>query len=136
MLIEVNNDNLFINAKNISFARLEDNYLEFAEVGCDQFVELVLSDEGKKDFSTFFKFDEDFIEVSSYQENYKMQYVNVRAVSKISIDGDDDDDEVVLGIYFINDSSPWNILIKKENALEIINEINKKIAKPKYVDCF
>lgn len=136
MLIEVNNDNLFINAKNISFARLEDNYLEFAEFGCDQFVELVLSDEGKKDFSTFFKFDEDFIEVSSYQENYKMQYVNVRAVSKISIDGDDDDDEVVLGIYFINDSSPWNILIKKENALEIINEINKKIAKPKYVDCF
>lgn len=135
MLIEVNNDNLFINAKNISFARFENNCLEFTEFGSDQFVELEVSDEGRKVFCDFFKSDEDFIEVSFCQEHDKMQYVNVRAITKIHFD-DDDDDEVTLSIYFINDSSPWAILTKKENALEVINEINKKVAKPKYVDHF
>ena len=44
MLIEVDN-NLFINAKNISYAMLSKNNLEFTELGNDNLRNIKISDE-------------------------------------------------------------------------------------------
>lgn len=131
MLIKVNN-NLFINTKNISFARLrlKKNRLEFTELGNDNLEDIEISDEGQKELCNFFKFDEDFIEISI------CYYINVRAISKISINDDEKDDKVKLSINFINDKFPWAETISRETATEIINEIRKKITKIKYVDHF
>ena len=135
MLIEVNN-NLFINAKNISFVRLRKNYLEFTELGNESLEQFEISDKGEKELREFFKFDEDFIEVSFSQ--YENQYINIRAISKALIKEDKKDDEVILNVKLINDVNSWTELLSKENALKIINEIREKIAKLKseYVDHF
>lgn len=135
MLIEVN-DNLFINAKNISFVRLRKNYLSFTELGNSNLTDFEVSNKGEKELRDFFKFDEDFIEVSfSKDEN---QYINIRAIGGVSVEEDDEDDEVMLNIKFINDSNSWSETLSKENALKIINEIKEKIEKLKseYVDHF
>lgn len=131
MLIEVNN-NLFINVKNISFVRLRKNYLEFTELGNENLEQFEISDKGKKDLRDFFKFDEDFIEVSFSQ--CESQYINIRAIGRISIR--EDGDEVMLNIKFINDVNSWVESTSKENALKIINKIKEKIANQKYVDHF
>lgn len=133
MLIEVNN-NLFINAKNISFVRLKKNHLEFTELGNENLEEFEISDEGEKELREFFRFDEDFVEISSSQN--EKQYINIKAVSIISVDEDEEDDDVMISIKLINDIHPWTETVSKENAAETISEIRKKIAKTKYVDHF
>ena len=131
MLIEVN-DNLFINVKNISFVRLRKNYLEFTELGNENLEQFEISDKGEKELRDFFKFDEDFIEVSFSQR--ESRYINIRAIGRISIR--EDGDEVMLNIKFINDTNSWVESTSKENALKIINKIKEKIANQKYVDHF
>lgn len=134
MLIEVNN-NLFINVKNISFVKFvkfEKNYLEFTELGNENLEQFEISDKGEKDLRDFFKFDEDFIEVSFSQ--CESQYINIRAIGIISIR--EDGDKVILNIKFINDANSWIKSTSKENALKIINKIKEKIANQKYVDHF
>lgn len=135
MLIEVNN-NLFINAKNISFVRLRKNYLEFTELGNESLEQFEISDKGEKELREFFKFDEDFIEVSFSQ--YENQYINIRAISRALIKEDKKDDEVILNVKLINDVNFWTETLSKENALKIINEIKEKIAKSEteYVEHF
>ena len=135
MLIEVN-DNLFINAKNISFVKLRKNDLSFTEIGYDNLEQFEISDKGEKELRDFFKFDEDFIEVSPYP--YENQYINIRAIGRASIEEENEDDEVILSIKFINDTNFWTETLSKENALKIINKIREKIAKLKseYVDHF
>ena len=135
MLIEVN-DNLFINAKNISFVRLRKNYLEFTELGNESLEQFEVSDKGEKELREFFKFDEDFIEVSFSQ--YENQYINIRAIGRALIKEDKKDDEVILNVKFINDVNFWTKSLSKENALKIINEIKEKIAKSEteYVEHF
>ena len=135
MLIEVNN-NLFINAKNISFVRLRKNYLSFTELGNDSLTDFEVSNKGEKELRDFFKFDEDFIEVLFSQD--ENQYINIRAIGGVSIKEDDEDDKVMLNIKFINDSNSWTETLSKENALKIINKIREKIEKLKseYVDHF
>ena len=132
MLIEVN-DNLFINAKNISFAKLRNNYLGFTELGYENLEQFEISDKGEKELRDFFKFDEDFIEVSS--SPYEIQYINIRAIGRVLIK---DEDEVTLSIKFINDTNFWTETFSKENALKIINKIREKIAelKSEHVDHF
>ena len=135
MLIEVN-DNLFINAKNISFVKLRKNYLVFTELGYENLEQFEISDKGEKELRDFFKFDKDFIEVSS--SPYGNQYINIRAIGRASIKEENEDDEVILSIKFINDTNFWTETLSKENALKIINEIRAKIAELKsaYVDHF
>lgn len=135
MLIEVN-DNLFINAKNISFVRLRKNYLSFTELGNENLTVFEVSNKVKEKLYDFFEFDEDFIEVSFSQDENK--YINIRAISGASIKEDDEDDEVMLNIKFINDSNSWTETLSKENALKIINKIKEKIAKSEieYVEHF
>jgi hypothetical protein len=133
MLIEVDN-NLFINAKNISYAMLSKNNLEFTELGNDNLRNIKISDEGEKELREFFKFDENFIE--RLPRLGETQYINIGAISKISINENGEDDDVGLNIYFVNDGHPWSNIIRKEKAVEIINEIRKKIEKTKYVEHF
>ena len=135
MLIEVN-DNLFINAKNISFVKLRKNDLCFTELGYENLEQFEISDKGEKELRDFLKFDEDFIEVPSFP--YENQYINIRAISRASIKEENEDDEVILSIKFINDTNFWTETLSKENALKIINEIREKITKLKseYVDHF
>lgn len=135
MLIEVNN-NLFINAKNISYVKLRKNYLEFTELGNEHLTKFEISDEGEKELREFFKFDEDFIEISSSW--YENQYINIRAIGRVSINEDKESDEVRLNVKLINDTNSWIETLSKENALKIINKIREKNAelKPKYVDHF
>ena len=135
MLIEVN-DNLFINAKNISFVKLRKNYLGFTELGYENLEQFEISDKGEKELRDFFKFDKDFIEISS--SPYENQYINIRAIGRASIKEENEDDEVILSIKFINDTNFWTETLSKENALKIINKIREKIAelKSEYVDHF
>lgn len=137
MLIEVN-DNLFVNAKNISYVRIKKNHIDFTELGNEHLEDIEISSEGRKELCEFFNFDEDFIETSFFQG--EAQYVNVRAISKVTIEENPDlDDDIILSIKFINDAHPWSEPIPKESALEIVNEIRKKIAKTakaEYVDHF
>ena len=135
MLIEVN-DNLFINAKNISFVKLRKNYLGFTELGYENLEQFEISDKGEKELRDFFKFDKDFIEVSS--SPYENQYINIRAIGRALIKEENEDDEVILSIKFINDTNFWTETLSKENALKIINKIREKIAelKSEYVDHF
>lgn len=133
MLIEVN-ENFFINAKNISFARLKENRLEFTELGNENLEDIEISSEGRKELCEFFNFDEDFIETSFFQD--ETQYINIRAISRISIDENEDDDNIILNVSFLNDINPWTEVLEEEDATKIINEIRKKIAKTKYVDHF
>ena len=135
MLIEVN-DNLFINAKNISFVKLRKNDLDFTELGYEKLEQFEISDKGEKELRDFFNFDEDFIEVSPYP--YENQYINIRAIGRVSIKEENKDDEVILSIKFINDTNFWTETLSKENALKIINEIKEKIAKSEteYVEHF
>lgn len=133
MLIEVN-EGFFINAKNISFARLKENHLGFTELGNENLEDIEISGEGRKELCEFFNFDEDFIEASFFQD--ETQYINIRAISRISIDENKDDDNIILNVSFLNDINPWTEVLKKEDATKIINEIRKKIAKTKYVDHF
>lgn len=135
MLIEVD-EGFFINAKNISFARLrlKKNRLEFTELGNGELEDIEISNEGKKELCDFFKFDEDFVEILIYPG--ETQYINIKAISRVSIDRDADEGDVILNIKFINDINPWTETIQEEDATKIINEIIKKIAKTKYVDHF
>lgn len=133
MLIEVN-ENFFINAKNISFARLKENRLEFTELGNGNLEDIEISSEGRKELCEFFNFDEDFIEASFYKD--EKQYINIKAISRISIDENEDDDNIILNVSFLNDINPWTEVLEEEDATKIINEIRKKIAKTKYVDHF
>jgi len=134
MLIEIN-DNLFINAKNISYVRIKKNHIDFTELGNDHIEDFKISDEGEKELREFLNFDEDFVELPSYQG--EAQYINVRAISKVTIEENPDpDDDITLSIKFINDAHLWNDLIPKEGALKIVNKIRKKIAEIKYVDHF
>lgn len=133
MLIEVD-EGFFINAKNISFARLKKNHLEFTELGNGNLEEIDISDEGREELCEFFKFDEDFIETSFFQD--ETQYINIRAISRISIDENEDDDNITLNVSFLNDINPWTEIMQEEDATKIINEIRKKLTKTKYVDHF
>lgn len=133
MLIEVN-ENFFINAKNISFARLKENRLEFTELGNGNLEDIEISSEGRKELCEFFNFDEDFIEASFYKD--EKQYINIKAISRISIYENEDDDNIILNVSFLNDINPWTEVLEEEDATKIINEIRKKIAKTKYVDHF
>lgn len=133
MLIEVD-EGFFINAKNISFARIKKNHLEFTELGNGNLENIEISYEGKKELCEFFKFDEDFVEILIYPD--ETQYINVRAISRVSIDENADEGDTILNINFINDINAWTETLQEETATKIINEIRKKIAKTKYVDHF
>ena len=134
MLIEVKN-NYFMNTKNISFAKLKENDLEFTYLGNNCLEELEVSDEVKEKLYDCFEFDENFVEIPNNQDT--KQYINVRTITKILIK--EEDDYVDLKIYFVNDDNPLNkIMQEKAGAVKIINEIKEKIEKLKseYVDHF
>ena len=135
MLIEVK-DNYFINTKNISFIKFkENNNLEFTYLGNSCLEELEVSDEIKEKLYDFFEHDESFVEIPNNQDT--KQYINVRTITKILIE--EEDDYVNLKIYFVNDDNPLNkIMQEKAGAVKIINEIKEKIVKLKseYVDHF
>lgn len=135
MLIEVK-DNYFINTKNISFIKFkENNNLEFTYLGNNYLEEVKISDEVKKELYDFFEHDESFVEIPNNQDT--KQYINVRTITKILIE--EEDDYVNLKIYFVNDDNPLNkIMQEKAGAVKIINEIKEKILKSKseYVDHF
>lgn len=133
MLIEVD-EGFFINAKNISFARLKKNRLEFTELGNGELEDIEISNEGKKELCDFFKFDEDFVEILIYPG--ETQYINIKAISRVSIDRDADEGDVILNINFINDINAWTETLREKIAMEIIDEIRKKTTKTKYVDHF
>ena len=135
MLIEVK-DNYFINTKNISFIKFkENNNLEFTYLENNYLEEVKISNEVKKELYDFFEHDESFVEIPNNQDT--KQYINVRTITKILIE--EEDDYVNLKIYFVNDDNPLNkIMQEKAGALKIISEIKEKILKSKseYVDHF
>lgn len=135
MLIEVK-DNYFINTKNISFIKFEENNnLEFTCLGNSHLSEVKISDKVKEKLYDFFEFDESFVEIPNSQDI--KQYINVGTVTKILII--DENDFVDLKFYFVNDDNPLNkTMQEKDGALKIINEIKEKIEKLKseYVDHF
>ena len=136
MLIEVK-DNYFINTKNISFIKFEENNnLEFTYLGSSYLEEVEISDKVKERLYDFFEHDESFIEIPNNQDI--KQYINVITITKILIK-EEEDDCVNLEIYFVNDDSTLNkIMQEKAGAVKIINEIKEKIIKSKseYVDHF
>ena len=135
MLIEVK-DNYFMNTKNISFIKFkENNNLEFTYLGNNYLEEVKISDKVKERLYDFFEHDESFVEIPNNQDT--KQYINVRTITKILIE--EEDDYVNLKIYFVNDDNPLNkIMQEKDGAVKIINEIKEKILKSKseYVDHF
>ena len=133
MLIQYKYDS-FVNTRNISYIRLDENYFEFT-MGFNKHIDngdykYTAKEELKKIIEEDLRFLK-FIDESDV-------YINVEYIDFVKLERFEQDDCDTCLVYFVNDENSFSIKCKEdiENPLETINKRMKEVYAAKYVSSF
>lgn len=123
-------DGEFVNIKNISYALVSNRGFQYTFI-CDENIRRGHLDLiSKEELQILFEGESYFCKISKNNGDDECVYLNTKAITKVSSKKTENDYKV--SIFFINDETPYDIVLSEENKNKLIEKINKIIKESSY----